>query len=294
VTPEREADEPVSVQHLLALKSFPLLRDVEPDELAALAARTKTRRFAAGEDLSAAGAPCAQFVLEGELDDVRGGLRGRRHGAQTLAGAVAALAGVKTSLIARTAGESLEIERDAFLDVLTEQFGVLHAIMADVAARSLEDAPALAALPSGVWPHAIGTSELADRIGSLARSSLLRRIPVRVLGYIARESVSDQLGDGAALWRAGDLPGRIAFVERGCLRVVPARGRDGVAGPGAILGLEESLAARPRWCDVVARGDTSVVSLDVAVLLDILEDEPQAVLATLTRAARFLVRPRGR
>ena len=74
------------------------------------------------------------------------------------------------------------------------------------------------------------------------------------------------------------------------VRVVPERGREVVAGPGTLLGLEESLAARPRWYDAVARSEASAVGLDVPALLDILEDEPQAMIATLTRAARYLVR----
>jgi CRP-like cAMP-binding protein len=131
---------------------------------------------------------------------------------------------------------------------------------------------------------------LAGKIGLLARSSLLRRIPVRVLGYIAREGTMEQFPAGTGLWRAGDVPGRVVLVTQGEMHVVPERGRDVVAGPGTLLGLEESLAVRPRWYDAVARSEVSAVGLDVPALLDILEDEPQAVIATLTRAARYLVR----
>ena len=62
------ADGPAGVERVLVLKSFGLLADVPPDELAALAERVEFRRYEAGASLVGAEVePRAHFVLTGDV-----------------------------------------------------------------------------------------------------------------------------------------------------------------------------------------------------------------------------------
>jgi CRP-like cAMP-binding protein len=286
-----------TIERMLALKALPVLADLDPDEVAAIAEHARFCSFARGETLFAgARTPVTSMhlVLEGRVVEQRGDRIFRTHGPQRVVGGVDALARSVADVVA-TADEdtrTLAIERDDLREVLEDNFGVLSAALQGVAASAL-------AVRHGLAPHAgfpapldagrddgVAADELGTRIAFLAQRTWLCHARVRTIGQLAREAEWVKLADGVRLWAERDPSEQAVVIVTGRVACVSEDRRHAFeVGPGTVVGLEETLAGEPRWTTASARGPVSGLLISRAVLLDVLEDDPDSALEVLAAFA---------
>lgn len=282
------------VERMLVVKAVPVLGDLDPEELALVAERTSFREFAPGETVfSGVDTPVTtiHLVLGGRVAERRGGRPFRTHGPQHVVGGLEALADTPTDVVAvaEVATRTLAIERSDLRDILADNFAVLGATLQGVAAAALRLRRAVtpsAGFPVATAAPAADGDELAERIAFLHARTLLGGMPIRALGHVAGEAEQGTLVAGARLWSEGEPAEHAVVVTSGIVDCTSADGRHRFqAGPGTILGFEDALALEARWYGAVARDGGTVLRLERAALVDLLEDEPDAALALLAALA---------
>jgi CRP-like cAMP-binding protein len=286
------------MERMLAIKAMPVFVDVHPDDLAVIAEYARLCTFRRGETLydgSAAPVSTIHLVLEGRVTEHRGRRPFISHGPLHVLGgedALALSAGDVTA-IADEDTRTLAIERDQLREVLEDNFGVLSAALRGVAEATLRLRRRI--VPSAGFPDAVpsesaGPAHLLDdpgeRVAFLWEHTWLRHARVRMLGQLAADAESVALGDGDALWAAGDRAEHALVVVTGRVHCETADGRQRFeAGRGTVLGLEEALAADTRWFGASVREPGSTLKISRAALLDVLEDDPDSALALLAAFA---------
>lgn len=281
---------------MLAIKALPLLSDLHPDELAVIAEHVRFCTFQSGETLfSGAESPITSMhlVLEGRVVERRGDRPFRTHGPQQVVGGIDALAQSSADVVAVAEEDTrtLAIERSDLRDVLEDNFGVLSAALAGVAATTLRLRRALT--PSAGFPEpsnadddAAPLADLGARVAFLARHTWLGHARIRTLGQLAREAELVAFADRERVWTERDPAEDAAVIVTGRLACVTQDGRQRFeVGRGTVIGLEEALAMEPRWCTARARGSGSLVRISRAALLDVLEDDSDTALAILAAFA---------
>ena len=293
-----QAEQSATIERLLAIRALPLFADVDLDELAVVAEHARTHQCAQGERLP----PGIHLIVAGEVVEYRAGQPFRTHGPTHVVGGFDALALVATDtqLVCGQDTSTLTIGRDDLRDILEDNFGTLSAALQGVAASTLRLRRQLpgGGFPGHEMPRPMASWPLDELWGRTAFLRAQRWLPaarIQTLGYLAREASLVSIPDGTVLWRESEPADDAAMIVGGALACTSAAGGHRFArGPGAILGIDESLAIEPRWYEAVARGPLTALRLSRAAVLDALEDDPDTALHMLTTLARVASRLRDR
>jgi CRP-like cAMP-binding protein len=286
-----------AVELLLALKTVPPFSTLPPDDLALFVDRARHRTFAPGALLYAAGAPIStiHLVMEGRVTETRAGRPWAVREAYELVGGVDALASTGDDVVvtAESATRTLELDREAVIEICYDRFSVLATVTAGIAAmaiaarRRLGPSAGYPATPPETTPIAA-----ASRLGLPERMSALRALPalattrVQTLGDVAAACSEIALDTGRAAWQAGDPADHIVVILSGTVACATADGvQRFVLGRGDVLGDLDALATVPRWYAATATTPVRALHIRVADLLDVLEDDPETAVEGLTRFA---------
>jgi CRP-like cAMP-binding protein len=294
---DRPDDDAPTVQRVLALKTFPVLAELEADDLAAIAERMRGGRLSRGSVLTnGPDAPTAiHLVLDGDVDECGDDGQVRRHRAPRIVGGLEALSGrARRTVVAATDVETLTLDADAALwEVLEESFDLTLACLAEIARATCVVRRRL--LPSGGYaaPDAASIPERpldpASQIAAMRRAGPLAGAPIHALGLLVHEGALVRADGDRRIWSIGDDADRVLAVLAGRLRASSPEGHAFDFGAGAIVGADTALAGEPRWFDLVATGRVTFLDLPTERLLDVLEDDWPMAAHVLRVEARELV-----
>jgi CRP-like cAMP-binding protein len=131
--------------------------------------------------------------------------------------------------------------------------------------------------------------DLAERLLLLRRVVPFAGLPVALLGQLACEMETVTAASGSVLWEAGHPATHMLAIASGGVTVEPrgpARARR--HGPGALVGLAETLGAEAYGFRLRAAGPLRALRLDGEALVDALEDDPASAVELLRALARHL------
>jgi CRP-like cAMP-binding protein len=294
------ADDAASLERILAFKSAPNLADLSPSELAALAEAASLGRYRAGErPWGERESARLHLVAEGCVRVTRSEGEVRDHGPHSLIGAPEVLAGVEApGAVAVEDTLLLSIQRAPLVEILEDDFATALAMLRHLARESLAVCQRLGKLSRAeqvaiATPDPSRSLELGERIALLRSTPPFSRVRVHTLGQIALDMRPVALGAGEPTWRQGDPADWAAVVMTG--EIAPGPGlRTRAIGPGAVLGMEEALAGATRWYAAEARKPALLLRLEVASLIDVLEDDSRMAVEVLTVLAHDLLELSGR
>jgi hypothetical protein len=279
-------------ERVLALKKLPAFAELDPADLAPLAACMVPRAVPAGAALPAADdAGSVHVLLEGCVRD-----GGDRRDAPELLGVLDVLAGDRPPERAAAVESSLlEIRRPAFLTILADEFEVWLATLRHVCARAPRDGIPGAVRGGGgagfaTTAAASAATDLADRIASLRRFAPLAGLGIHPLGEIASDLEERTFEPGQVLWDREDAAGHLLAILSGAVRCTASAGPAPDAGPGSLLGLTEALCAGRFDYRAEARSTVRALRIGVEALVDVLEDDPEAGVELLCEIARGVLR----
>jgi CRP-like cAMP-binding protein len=290
-TPEPQSS---AVELLLALKTVAPFSTLPPDDLALFVERAERRTFEPGAVLHEAGTPIhtIHLVLSGRLVETRAGRPWATHDPYALVGGVDTLAGTGDDVVvtAESSAETLELDRDAAIDICYDRFSVFASVTAAVAAtaiaarRRLGPSAGHAATPVATAPVSTGSRlRLPERMAVLRALPALATTRVQTLGEVAAASDEITLDAGRAAWRAGDPADHLVVILSGTIACETADGTQRFElGPGDLLGELDAFASTPRWHSAIARTAVRALRIRVADLLDVLEDDPETAVESLT------------
>ena len=272
------------LERALFLKSLGPLEHFTPSQVAVFAEHAVERSYRAGQTVSRAGRPSSSYhiVVEGRVF-AKGGefLDGVEIGVRGLVGFLSLLAQRPDGLEVRAIEDTvtLEFSEDLLLDILEDDFTVMHGLIRRLAKQTLERRRAI---PNGTYLaprdgqriEAGGEFDLVHRIALLrAPGGPWEKSGMGGVVRIARGTPAVSFPAGTTLWKAGDQSEYVLVVVSGTVGCTTQWGTSRFrAGPGYPLGNLERFAGEPRWYTAVT--ETPLVALrgDTESLLDILED----------------------
>jgi CRP-like cAMP-binding protein len=273
----------ITLRRVLALRQTAFLADVELAELATLARNATEAVLPTGTRVAVAGDRVAavHVVLDGQLAR-RGGepFTWSRH---DVFGSLLVLADLpaRFDVGAAVPTRTLEIASDDLRDVLDDNFGVLVAALRGVARR-------LVALgggtPAPALPPITGPLGLVERVLLLRRQPAFARASVRALASLAQTATEQEWRAGAILAHRGELATEAWIVTSGELAAGERR-----FGPGAAVGLVETLAASEHGAPYEAITPVRTLSVTGAAILDVLEDHTDLALGVVSALSRDLL-----
>jgi CRP-like cAMP-binding protein len=288
------ADDDGPIARLLIVKALPLFADVAADELAVIAEHMRSATFGTGEVVF--GGPeqpvdAIHLIVDGRITEHRFGRPFRSYGPLRVIGGIDALArsGTEVQGIADEETRTLFIDRAALRDILEDSFGILSAALQGVAAATLRLRHVLSAAgfdtAHGIPDAPTFVDSLPARMNALRSDTWLGRAGVRTLGQLARESTLLATGGGTRLWGNGDTAEHAVVLLRGTVTCVAGDRAAFRVGRGTVLGLDEALALEPRWHDATTAGETTLLSIGRATLIDALEDDTDTAVTVLAAMA---------
>jgi CRP-like cAMP-binding protein len=290
------AHELHGARRLSALRAVPGFDALDTDEVAALAAVAEETFVARGALLVRRGEPATRtfIILDGQARASR-----TLVGPRTVVGGLEMLAGVPIALDVRAETDvlALALRRDHVLDFFEESYaatvGGLRAlagqVLGELRRRDLGHRP-FPAPARPPLPRPGGPLSLADKLLHLHAGLTLGLSRLEALGNLAQIAVEERRERGAVMWRAGEPAAAgwsIVAGEVECRR--PGRAPYRVAAP-LDIGVLEAHAGAPRWYDAVAATDLIALRLDVADVLDVVEDHVDLAHDILRSMAGALLR----
>jgi CRP-like cAMP-binding protein len=293
---------PIALRRLLALRQFPVLASAELAELAVVADNVVEAAFPAGARVAAAARlPALHLIVDGRIEmrtPQADGVPGERITAweqREAFGMLEVLGGRRLAApaIAATDTRTLRLSASDLADILEDNLGLLVAMLRDLARRvaALDlppQAPPLAPCGSRTQPL-----DLVERMVVLRTQVpiLSRRLePLAMLAH-AIEELRFDAGETIA---AGDEIARDAFVLlAGAASLSRDAGPDDVAGPGAAIGLLETMGGLRYGATITAMVPTRALRIPSAMLFDVIEDHPELGVAVVGAFAGTLLDASG-
>jgi CRP-like cAMP-binding protein len=290
-----------TVERMLSFKTIPIFSGLSPEDLAAVVGLGRDRFFAKGSTLLRAGEPIPALyaVLDGRVHVAH---EGRTMGHATSGGFVGGAAMFARDprglgAIAEIDTLAVELESEAFLEILEDYFSVFHHVLRETAGWLLE---LMRDLPPRLYadvfaavenpPAAAGDLDLVERILFLRHVSPFAG-SISALAELSRGMAETTFPAGTTLWDPGEPSGMVLFVVRG---TVSCAANDGAtvfaAGPGTVLGAVESVARRPRWHSAVTQTRMTALQSPSEALIDVLEDNFDMAMDYLAMLARAQIR----
>jgi CRP-like cAMP-binding protein len=286
-----------TVELLVALKAVPPFASLPPEDVALLVARAKPRTFDPGDVVIEPGAPveAIHVVLEGTLLEERGGQNWAVRKPYEIVGGVDALAGAGTDVAVRAEGptRTMELEREALLDVCYERFDVLATVAKGVAAMAIAARRLIGSMPwhgetsdSSITEADVRKLDLAERVAFMRSIPVLENTSVLTLARVAATSTPVGVAAGEVLWRIGDPSDHILLIMSGAIDCDDEAETRFALGPREAAGVLDALSTIPRWYNATARTRVFALRARMADVMDVLEDAPDTAVAALTQLAR--------
>jgi CRP-like cAMP-binding protein len=295
-------DVALPLRRLLALRQFEVFSSVDLDELAFVAENLTDVTIPAGARLDPHPATL-HFLVEGrlapdatsakrasDLDTAGWGPRERFGWLEILARRPPPPA------VAVVESRSLALAAHDFFEVLEDSFGLLRAILRELAAR-LACTPAVAAPPlSAELRLPSGPLSLVERLIVLRRHLPFIGGNLQALSAIARAAEEVRWPAGTTIAREGEPAETASIVVAGTLReqrVLSSRGEgvsiDRIVGPGQAWGSLETLGGLRHPATIEASTDVRALVCSGATILDILEDHTDLGLGMIAAFAGALL-----
>ena len=286
-----------AIELLVALKGIPPFASLPPEDLALLVELAKPRSFAPGDVVIERGAPveAIHVVLEGTLLEERGGQTWAVREPYEIVGGVDALAGASTDVAVRAEDSvrTLELEREALLDVCYERFDVLATVAKGVAAMAIAARRLIGSMPwqgersdSSNTESDVGKLDLAERVAFMRSIPVLEGTAVLTLAGVAATSTPVAVAAGEPLWRIGDPSDHLLLITSGVIDCDDEAETRFALGPREVAGVLDALSTIPRWYNATARTRVLALRARMADVMDVLEDDPDTAVAALTQLAR--------
>lgn len=293
-----------SLEHMLILRAMPAFAGLDEAALSAVARRVRERVVPAGELLIREGEPLHRAVvaIEGRLSVTQGGqpVRGsQRRPGMGVVGMLADFRAVR-SVVAQERSRVLELDVDALLDVMEEDFTVLAHLLRALADRIIDTYCALdvdfraPVKDRPVPPHLQITHRELDLV---ERVLAVRQVPAfgrssldSVLRYV-KSLEQRRFSAGQPLWAEGEPCHTYLHIVQGAIIGERAAGQGVLRyGPPSMPGLFGVLSGRERrWFSATAETDGLLLRVDREVILDLLEDDFEMATRCLKLSARRLI-----
>jgi CRP-like cAMP-binding protein len=287
------------VERILHLKQLPIIGTLPPSDLALVTERMRERFFPRGEWLLREGEPARAFyaVLEGNLHVSREGRTIGHTRPGGVVGGFAILGRDPRGLSVRAEADTLalEVEADAVVEILEDNFGIMHHVLREVSRQLIGLLSRLENPWAGVAPPPHPSMECAreldfvERIFFMRKLVPFRRASINALAEVSRGLTEVRMEPGTTLWKAGDPAGWVSMVVSGEVTTTNAAGIPHHLGPGAPLGSLEAIAESPRWYTAVTRTRVTALNGPTETFIDILEDNFEMAMDYTAFMARWLM-----
>jgi CRP-like cAMP-binding protein len=287
------------IERILHLRRAPSLGSLPFHDLAIVAEPAKERFFPAGKLLLRDGEPISAlyFVVEGRVRVTRGdrffGVLGPGAGIGTIGILARDPQGMRVE--AETDAVVLELDSDAFLELLEDHFSILRHVLREFCLDSIDiwgrvpESPLVPSAPNEAARSA-RPLDFVERI-LLLRQGAFASSSVNALSELSRGLTELRFEAGTVLWTEGEPSGTILLGVDGVVRCSSARrGFAFRSGSAQAVGALEALAEAPHWYDAVAETPFVALSGHVDGLLDVFEDNFEMALDFLGMISRWRMR----
>jgi CRP-like cAMP-binding protein len=300
-----------TLERLHCLLTFPLFSSLPPEQLISIAQAAREVLFRRGERIVTAGTRIERvyFVVEGR---VRCSLdRADKLEAGEPIGLVELLARSAhgSNVEAETETLALELEADALLDVMEDEFSLCHSVVRALCNRVLEigASPGCFRLSTEPGPRSPARRsaplrepalpreprpelDLAERMIVLRRALAFTRKDIASLAQIASDAREIHLDANEVLGPGCEPDGDVVVVLAGALETLSERGESVAAlGPLDVTGLLEGLAGRAHRLRARATAPATLLCIEGGTLVDVLEDDFEMTLELVALVARELL-----
>jgi CRP-like cAMP-binding protein len=297
------------LERILYLKKAPAISGLPSHELSLMSEFARERSFARGSALLRDGepVPAIYFVVEGK---VRVGRQERDFGVLGPGAGIGSLAIIARDehglrAVAEEDTLTLELDADAFLELLEDHFTILHNVLREACRQIIAGwrrAPSVIPVEAnrGQSPPAAQDLDFVERIlflrqGAFAASS------INALAELSRGLTELRFEPGTTLWSEGEPARSVMLVlsgEAACssrsrgfsARAGQSRAFSFRASTGVPLGALEAMAEVPRWYEAVALTPLVALSGDIEALFDVFEDNFEMAMDYLAMIARWRIR----
>jgi CRP-like cAMP-binding protein len=289
-----------SLDRLLELQTTPVLGALPPHELAAFAEHARPRSFLAGQVLLDEGAPTGSIhlIIEGQVRVSRRGNPFRVFGPREAVGVIGLLARTDTGVhaVAMRDTLTLELTREALLEVFEDHFGVLEGVLRSVARLLLSERLQIHG-DAGLKSAALETLtcparplDLVERIFVLRQSLPFASTSVDALAGLARRVEELRLAAGERLWTQDHRADSMLVLVCGSVEGVVDGGRQRFRfGSRASIGGVDALAGAPRWYTATALEPVVALKINIEELMDLFEDHFDLALELLAALSRDIL-----
>lgn len=288
---------PIALRKLLALRQFPVFATAELGELAVVADNLVEVHHAAGSTVAAPATRLAalDLVLAGRIEmRLRGGdpsgTRLRSWVPRQAFGTLEVLSGrpLGSEAIAVEATRTLRLRGSDLRDILEDNFGLLAAVLRELAVRLAASGAGRPVAPAAAPPR-VASLGLVERMIVLREQLpfLAKRLePLAMLAHAVQEL---SWPAGATIARAADLAHDAYVVLDGALALT----RDGeaavIAAPGAAVGVLEILGSMRHPATIAATVPTRALRIPGAALFDALEEHTELAMSLIAVFAGLLL-----
>lgn len=275
---------PRLLRRMLMLRQFPMFATAELTELATIAENLVETAFSPGAVIAPAGArlPGLHLVLEGKIE------ADRSWGPREIFGELEAFAGREHAACAVAASETrtLLLSASDLAEIVEDNFGVLLAVVRDLAARLLATRPRARAIALPRVDPGLG---LVERLIALRQLAPFVGARLQGLAMLAHGSEEISWAPGVTVARAGELASGSALVLDGALRVEQPGGATSELAPGQAFGGLETLAGVGHTATLVAVAPVRALYSSATAIFDVLEDHPDIAMSMIGALARGLL-----
>lgn len=285
------------LDRVLLLRTVPMLEELGPIQLAAIAQHARERFLTRGTSLRLGrdAAETIHLVVDGELEMTRSDGTSRTLARGDAVGFLEMLSRSELALEVRAISDTttLELDWDAQIDVCEEHFAVVMQYVAHLSGRILDalgERPAASQGPVQLLESQRFSAalNLIERTLVLSGSGALSSGCLDALSELAHHVKEVRSGGGHELWAIDDPADHFLLIAAGCIRCGPAAGAFEHRA-GTVVGLYESLCRRPRWHGARSESGTIALRIEIEPFIDILEDHFDLALDLLAALARELM-----
>lgn len=198
-------------------------------------------------------------------------------------------------VVAATDARVLELDADTLLELLEDQFPIVHEGISAATRRLLE---LVRRLPGPQDDSTrLSVPQLPGKALTLVEALLFLRAPggpferssIDALAELAGASRPVPFERGHVFWREGEPADRVAFIVAGSVACAASRDPEPClwrVEPGRFLGLLEAVAREPRWYEAVAETAGIAIEHDVDRWADVFEDNVAIAIDCLAWVSR--------